>query len=238
MKRFPKYDTAGVAFEPVSGELTPKQLALRPFPVRRKGTFVIHACQGDEVVLALRQLRVGRYGGKPARIRAATPSGKKLTLGEVPFEEEATLKFKAPQTGLYRIPFDVGPNKIQMTSANRPAAVSGEEKPIWLIAARGDFYFYVPAGTKEFGVKIYGEGEGEAVAATIFDPQGYKQWEKPLITAPEQFVCQPKPAQTGKAWKVRFARPQGAAMEDFHIELQGIPPFLSSNPNTLFKPVR
>jgi len=238
VKRFPKYDTRGVRFEPVSAELTPKDPALRPFSLRKTGTFVIHARKGDDVAFALRHLRVGKYSGRAARIAAFAPSGKKIALGEAPFLEDATFRFKAPETGLYRIPFNVRANRMQMTSANRPACVSGEDGAINFIRAEGDFYFYVPAGTEEFGVKIYGEGQGEAVAATVFDPSGRKVWTKAVITAPEQFVSSLPPGQTGKAWKVRFAKPSGITMEDFHIQLQGIPPFLSCNPDTLLKPMR
>lgn len=238
LKRFPKYETRNVRFEPVLANLMPEDLNIRPFTLRRSGKFVIHARAGDDVAFALRHMQVGKYSGRTARITAIAPSGKKLTVGEVPFLEEATLRFKAADTGLYRISFDVGSNKIAMTSCNRPACVSGEDKAIWFIGARGDFYFYVPAGTKEFGVKIYGEGQGEAVAATIFDPEGNKAWHEPVITAPEQFVAKPTPAQTAKTWNVRFAKPEGTGMEDFYVDLQGIPPFLTSNPNSLLKPVQ
>ena len=238
LKRLPKVDTRKMRFEPISAEITPENLALRPFTIRHNGTFAIHAAQGEEVVFSLRHQQVGRYGGRPARITAEAPSGKKRTLGEVPFLEEATLRFQAAETGLYRVRFDVGANRLEMTSCNRPACVSGEEKAISLIGVRGDFYFSVPAGTNEFGVKIYGEGQAEAVAAAIFDPDGKKVWEKPVITTPEQFVARPAPPQAATIWKVRFAKPEAATMEDFHVELQGIPPFLASNPRSLFRPVK
>ncbi len=238
LKRFPKYDTRNVRFEPLAGDLTPEKLTLRPFTLRKNGKFVIYARTGDEVAFALRHMQVGKYGGRTARITALSPSGEKLSVGEVPFLEEAMLRFRAAETGLYRILFDVGSNKLAMSSCNRPACVSGEDKAIWFIGARGDLYFCVPTGTKEFGVKIYGEGQGEAVAATIFDPKGNKVWEDSVITAPEQFVASPTPAQTARAWKVRFAKPEGTGMEDFYVELQGIPPFLTSDPNSLLKPVQ
>lgn len=238
LKRFPRYDTGKVRFEPVAAAPTPESLTLRPFTLRRTGALAIHARQGDDVALTLGNLRVGRYGGRPARITAEAPSGKKLALGEVPFLDEATLQFKAAETGLYRVRFDVGANKLKIVACNRPACVSGEDKAIWFIGATGDFYFHVPAGTKGFGVKIYGEGQGEAIAATIFDPDGKQVWEKPVITTPEQFVGTPTSAHTASTWKVRFARPEGTSMEDFYVELQGIPPFLSGNPLSLLKPVQ
>ena len=56
-------------------------------------------------------------------------------------------------------------------------------------------------------------------------------WEKPVITTPEQFVGSSNvPQRPASTWRVRFARPEGTSMEDFYVELQGIPPFLSSTP--------
>ena len=198
-----------VSFEPAFTDLSDADLTLRPFSVRRAGTFVIHANRGDHVTLRLRQLQVGRYSGKPMAVTLLTPSGKKLPLGKVPFPEEAAFEFDAAETGLFRIPFECGANKAQITAANRPACVSGEERRIPLIAARGDFFFYVPEDTKEFGVRIAGEGEREAVAAAIYDPTGQKVWERPAITDPEQFVTTPESSQTGKPWRLTFARPVG-----------------------------
>jgi len=236
-KRFPRYETGGVRFEPLLAEPSSDDLLLRPFSLRKTGTFVIYARRGEDVEFALRHLQVGKYSGRPMPVVMLTPSGKRIRLGEVPFRQEETFRFEASDTGLYRLPLNCGGNKFQMLSANRPASVSGEDGRIRFIAAMGDFYFFVPPGTKEFGVKIYGEGEGEAVAAAIFGPTGRKLWEQATITVPEQYVAVPDPSQTGKAWRVRFARPVGTTMEDFYLELQGIPPFLSCTPNALLKPV-
>ncbi len=236
-KRFPKYETRGIRFEPLQAEPSPADLPLRPFSLRKTGTFVICARAEEDVEFALRHLQVGKYSGRPMPVVVLAPSGKKTRLGDVPFKQEETFRFEAAETGLYRLPFNCGGNKLQVLSANRPVCVSGEDGRIRFIGATGDFYFFVPLGTEEFGVKIFGEGDGEAVAAAIYDPTGLKVWEQPTITAPEQYVTVPDPSQTGKAWRVRFARPVGTTMEDFYLELQGIPPFLSCTPKTLLKPV-
>ncbi|MEW6359558.1 MAG: right-handed parallel beta-helix repeat-containing protein [Planctomycetota bacterium] len=236
-KRFPKYEAKGVRFEPIAADLSPDDLKLQPFNLRKSGTFVIYARQGEEVAFALRYLQVGKYGGGPMPVAVATPSGKKISLGNVPFKEEASFRFSAAETGLYRLPIDCDANKVQMVSANRPVCISGEEGSIRFISSTGDLYFYVPTGAKEFGIKVFGEGDGEGVGATIFDPDGRKLWEKPTITMPEQFVCTPEPSQTGKAWRITIAKPVGTTMEDFYVDVQGVPPFLAFTPKAALKPV-
>jgi len=165
-----------------------------------------------------------------------TPSGEKQFVGEVPFQEEASLTFEAHETGLYRIPFDCGANKVAMTRSNRPLCASGETGRIALIGTTGDFYFHVPAKTQEFGVRIAGEGDAEAVAAKIGDPAGNVVWQRSKITTVEQFVAQPDDSQTGKTWHIVLAKPTDAAMEDFYVQLQNIPPFLAPMPEGALKP--
>ena len=236
LKRFPKYDMSAKQLVPIATPTYAGTPAVRPFKVRKKGAFVIHAAAGDNVAFALRHRKVGRYGGKPFAVKATTPSGKTLALGNVPFKAEATFTFKAAETGIYRVPIDATPNSFQITACNRPVCVSGERAAIHFIYALGDYYFFVPAGTKEFGVKVFGEGESEAIGVAVFDPSGKKVWEDPVVVTPEQYVGTPSADQTGKVWKIRFAAPKGTTMEDFHLQLQGIPPLISSIPQALLKP--
>ncbi|HID77107.1 MAG TPA: right-handed parallel beta-helix repeat-containing protein [Planctomycetaceae bacterium] len=235
-KRFPRYETKNKRWAPILEDWSSAGLQLRPFSLRHEATFVLYARRSDRVRFTLRSLQVGKYSGRPIEVTVVTPRGKRLRLGRVPFQQEATLCFEASETGLYRVPVDCGANKVQLVSASHPACVSGESGRIRLIGATGDFYFYVPADTKEFGVRIFGEGQ-EAVGAAVFDPDGKQVWSRPAITSPEQFVGQPGRVHQGKVWRIQFRRPTTGPMEDFYLQLQGIPPFLSSSPKTLLKPV-
>ncbi|NOX55712.1 MAG: hypothetical protein GXP27_14980 [Planctomycetes bacterium] len=234
-KRFPRYDTHSKRWRPLIESWTADDVKLRPFSLRHEATFVLFARRGDRVSFTLRHLQVGKYSGRPIAVTVMAPSGKTLAVGRLPFQQDATLSFEAAETGLYRVPIDCGANRVQMLSASHPACVSGEKGRIQLIGATGDFFFYVPAGTKEFGVRIFGEGR-EAVGAAVFDPEGNQVWSRPAITSPEQFVGRPTKTQQGQVWRLQLRRPTTGPMEDFYVQLQGIPPLLSSNPKTLLKP--
>jgi len=238
LKRFPKVDMSRVKLVPATEPAYTGQPKLRPYSIRRQGTFVLHANQGDDVRFSIRHLQVGKYGGRPIHVTVIAPSGKKRAVGQVPFKGTAELAFKATETGIHRIPVEAGANSFQLTASNRPACVSGEHAPIPFISAVGTYYFFVPEGTSEFGVKVYGQGAGEAVDAAVFDPSGKQVWAHATITTPEQYVGKPTPEQTGKAWAIRFARPKGTTMEDFSLQLQGIPPLVSSIPQALLKPAK
>ncbi len=236
LKRFPNFDMTRIKLVPATDPVYTGQPPLRPFSIRKQGTFVLYANQGDDVRFSIRHLQVGRYGGDPIRVTVIAPSGKKRSVGEVPFQETAELTFKAAESGIHRIPIKAGANKFQFTACNRPLCVSGEHAPIPFISAVGTYYFFVPQGTTEFGAKVFGQGSGEAVDAAIFDPSGKQVWNYANITTPEQYVANPTPAQTGKAWQIRFTKPKNVTMEDFSLQLQGIPPLLSGAADALLKP--
>lgn len=233
-KRFPKYDFMKTKFVPLQPGVAEQNYPQKPFSQRRQGTCVLFANQGSEVRLSLKHSQVGNYSGKPIVVKAVTPSEKQLDLGTVPFQSSATLEFVAPETGLYRIPIECDANQFQLVSTNCPTCMSDTTARVWFISSVGDLYFYVPAGTKEFGVKIFGEGM-EVVGAAILNPQGTKVWEKATITTPEQFVGTGE-ADEGEIWTLRITKPATGAMEDYAVELQGIPPFLATQPTSLLRP--
>ncbi|WP_417849192.1 hypothetical protein [Thalassoglobus sp.] len=235
-KRFPRYDTEKLDFVPVSPGKIDQAFTQTSFTQRKWGTYLIFAERDKEIKITLKHLKVGNYSGQPIQVNVVTPSEKVLKVGEVPFLSTTSLSFVAPETGLYRIPIQSGPNKFQLSSTNCPTVMSGEKARVWLISSVGDLYFYVPANTKDFGVKIFGEGM-EGIGAAILNPQGKSVWEKATIAMPEQFVGVPESDQ-GEIWTLRLSRPATGAMEDYFIELQGIPPFLGTNREGLLKPVK
>ncbi|TWU26276.1 hypothetical protein Pla52o_01290 [Novipirellula galeiformis] len=233
-KRFPKYETAKTEFIPLETRGNVSTFAHQPWNQRRWGTLVLYAQRGSDVKLTLSHLQVGSNKGQPIVVKATAPGGETLSVGEVPFQSEASLSFVAPETGLYRIPIQCGLNKFQLLSSNVPALFGGEKGRMWFIHSRGDLYFYVPAGTKAFGVKVFGEGT-ESVGAAILNPKGTKVWENSAITVPEQYVGAPASGE-GEIWTLRISKPASGTMEDYFVELQGIPPWIATDPSSLLRP--
>ena len=237
-KQIPKLGTEGVRFAPVGEWAGGTDLVeMRPMYLRKSGTLAIYAKQGERVSLTLSHAQVGKYGGKPMKVTATSPSGQAIALGEVPFQEKAALSFQAPETGLYRLPCSAGGNRFALLACTHPALFSCEGGPVGFIRAFGDVHFYVPTGTKEFGVMVYGQGAGEAIKATVFDPSGKDVWSHDNIALPELFDHVPTASEQGSVWRLQLAPPSGTTCEDFYVELRGIPPFLSARPDMLVKPV-
>ncbi|MCK5804531.1 MAG: right-handed parallel beta-helix repeat-containing protein [Lentisphaeria bacterium] len=206
-----------------------------PYYLRKQGMAVFWAAAGEQVRLKLEFAQVGKYGGRKMKIVAVAPSGKKIIVGEIPFLETKELTFAAPETGLYHLPLNAGANRCGILECSPPVAVSGESGEIRFISSAGDLFFLVPAGTKEFGLLVYGEGTGEGVKATVFDEKGIKVWEKDDITRPQMFASTTPPPVRDEVWRLRLERATNIMCEDNYVDMRGIPPFLSRDPKALLK---
>ena len=91
----------------------------------------------------------------------------------------------------------------------------------------------MPAGTKAFGLFIYGQGAGEAIKATVFDPTGKQVWEKDNITLPEMCAPEQAPPAKDQVWRLHLSKPSGTTYEDNYVDVRGVPPFLARDPRAL-----
>ena len=61
--------------------------------------------------------------------------------------------------------------------------------------------------------------------------------EKDNIGQAHQFLAAPKGSPQGEIWSLRFDKPSAGVLEDFYVQLQGIPPLLSPTREGLLRPV-
>jgi hypothetical protein len=121
---------------------------------------------------------------------------------------------------------------VQVVSCNLPLCLYSERAPFHLLGTAGDVYFCVPAGVTEFGIRVNGEGEGESVKAAVYDAANQKVGEQDNIES-HQFVPR-RPATAGtEIWRLQLTRPSRGIIEDYHVQLQGLPPLLATRPEAL-----
>ena len=237
IKKIARFPMKGVAFQPVSENAPATAYALPFARLRRTARFVLYAKGGDPVSFRVRYRPVGRYTGTTVPVVVKGPAGAEVKRAEAVFNEESEVAFTAPETGLYRITADPGRNHVLVSGTSHLMNVAGEEDAINLYISPGEYYFWVPAGTKEFGIRVFGEGIGEAVKAALQDPAGKVVEEVDNAAQTHQFeVTLPAPSK-GEAWCLRLARPSKAAMEDHFVDLRGVPPFLAPTKEALLRPV-
>jgi hypothetical protein len=151
-------------------------------------------------------------------------------------EGKQAYTFKATQAGSHRIVCEPGRSTVQVVSSNLPISLYSEWAPFHLLGSTGDVYFYVPAGVEEFGVRLSGGGERENVKAAVYDAAGRKVGEKDNIEAHQFLLHRIRPAET-EIWRLQLRKPSQGVIEDYYVQLQGIPPVLATHPNALPKPV-
>ena len=236
-KIVPHMKLEGLTLKPLVEQAHAEKYAFGFGNVRSQGRFMLYANKGDEVAFTVDYFQVGNYGGKPIPVVITAPSGKQAHRTKAPFKKQTAVVFTALETGVYRIVADPGANRLRITECTNPLNLNGEGGAIRLISAAGDYYFWVPAGTTEFAVRVAGEGTGEHIRAMLISPDGKIVDEVDNTAATYQFEIE-QPADTpGRVWVIRLAKPTAAAWEDHYLDLRGVPPVVAPSREALLAPV-
>ena len=74
------------------------------------------------------------------------------------------------------------------------------------------------------------------VKATIRDASGRVVQEKDNIDQAHQFVLERNGSAPGEIWSLTLDRPGSGVLEDYYVQLQGLPPVLAGSRETLLGP--
>jgi hypothetical protein len=165
-----------------------------------------------------------------------SPSGKVARLKDAEGEAETDFFFKAAESGAHRIMCDSKNWTATLNSPSHRVCLFADRLPLHLLGTTGEFSFWVPPGTEEFAVKVAGGGDAEQVKAGLRDPGGVVFAVQESIAQAHQFVAAPRDSASGEIWSVRFERPAKGVLEDFTVQLQGVPPVLAAFREDLLKP--
>ena len=171
-------------------------------------------------------MQVGQYRGETMPVTVTTAAGEEVCVVDAPFQERTTVAFAAPETGLYHVALSPGTNRCRIADASNPMAVAIGTSPLKLISSPGRLAFYVPAGTEWFGVRVAGQGAGEAVKATLIAPDGEVFGEVDNQFSLHQFEVRLPEPSAGEEWTLVLAQPTATTMEDHSLELRGVPPLV------------
>ncbi|HOJ21937.1 MAG TPA: right-handed parallel beta-helix repeat-containing protein [Armatimonadota bacterium] len=238
LRVLPRFEMKGVTFKPLEETVPAEKRNFASARQRRGGNYVLYARQGDEVSLRFTYGQVGRYSGRTMPVMVTGPSGQEVQRAQVAFKEEGEVRFTAPETGLYRVKADPGGNYVRLLESSHAVSLSGDGQSIRLYISPGDYYFWVPEGVSEFAVRVFGEGLGEAVKATLLDPAGKVVQEVDNAAQTHQFEVKLAKPSAGEAWCLRLEKPTQLAMEDHYVDLRVVPPFLAPSKEALLIPVK
>jgi len=226
-KQFSRIDTTGWRYEPVlpTSEREPSPHSI----VRLRGAseWLLWAEAGEQVQFTVLVRPVGKGDSKHTPVSLISPSGKLTRMAAATGEKETAYDFKAAERGAFRIVCEAGNWTATVNSPRHRLSLYAPNAPFHLLGTTGRFWFRVPAGTKEFGVKVSGGGGTECVKVALYDAAGHKVEEKDSIGRAHQFLVTRKHSAQGEIWSLRFDKPGTGVLEDFYVQLQGIAPLLS-----------
>ena len=234
----PRLGIEGLDLQPRAADapVTPQEAR---WPIIRGGAnYVLYAEAGDEVSFGVDYMQVGKYRGEPMPVTVRSAAGEEVHSATAAFQEVTTVAFVAPETGLYHVAFNPGTNRCRLVNASNPMAVVIGDHPLKLILSPGRFAFHVPAGTDMFGVRVAGQGAGEAIRATLIDPHGEVFGEVDNQFKMHQFEVQGPRASEGGEWTLQLGAPSDTTWEDHSLDLRGVPALLVPAGAPLLVPVQ
>lgn len=237
-KQITKFATKDVRFEPAMPGATPDAKRLSAARQREMSEWLIWAEAGQQAAFTVFIRPVGKGAPRPAPVTLVAPSGKLTKLKDSPGEGETAYTFQAAETGAHKIICEPHNWTATVNSATHRVCLYSSSGSIHFLGTTGEYFFWVPAGTKEFAVKVSGDNAGERIKAALRDSDGRTVEEKDSIAEAHQFVAKPKSDSAGEIWSLRLDKPTIGIVEDFHVQLQGIPPVLSHTKESLLKPTK
>lgn len=232
-KRYPRVKLAPLALEPLNPSPAAEAAAFGPLRLRGTNQFVFYARQGDAVALRFHHGKMSDHTGRPCAVTVADRAGTPVATGSIGVGQDGDAQFAAPATGVYRVKAAAGGNWASIAASSHPLLLNADDERIHVVGSGGRFFFHVPAGTREFGIRLWGSSAAEAVKATLFDAAGRQVDQKDDITGVRQFeVTLPEPSR-GETWSLETTRPAHGSLEDYFLDLVGIPPLLAPTAETV-----
>lgn len=238
-KPFPKFASEGLRYVPALSQVQPDAKKRNATHQRGAAEWLLWAEAGQPASFTVHIAQVGRSEPGPAPVQLVAPSGKSIKqpatkrgAGDNAYE------FQATETGAYTVRIETkGPTATLNSDSNRVCLHAPRGK-LHLLGTTGTYFFCVPAGTQAFAVKVSGDNAGERVKAALRDPSGKIVAEADSIFETRQFVATPLNPAQDEIWSLRLDRPATGVLEDFFVQLQGLPPVLAHAKEALLKPVR
>lgn len=199
--------------------------------------WLLWAQANDKVTFQVDIKAVGKSEPKPVAVSLISPSGKLVKLADSPGRGVSAYEFEATENGAYKIVCEARNWTATLNSSSHRVCLYSQSSLFHLLGTIGEFYFWRPPGGREIAVKVSGGGGSERVRATLVDPTGKVVEDVDSISKAHQFVAPAGEGLAAEIWSVRLARPSEGVMEDFNVQLQGVPPVLSPIREDLLRPL-
>lgn len=209
------------------------------FPATFRGDahFVFRARKGEQTAFSLTAKVIGKKSSpQPVRVKLATPSGAVQTLAECLPGPAQHYVIAAAEDGVFHLTAQAGQQVVSIHSPSRAVSAIAPAGAFHLLGVTPPVYFQVPVGTREFAIRVAGDGGQEQARAIVRDATGKIVADEDRIARSRQILLtSPEPSQAA-IWSLELARPAEAVIEDVHVVFDGIPPIIAPAPEALLVP--
>jgi len=203
-------------------------------------TYLVHADKAGKVSLTVDSSPVG-ITWAPAWHVTLPATGQDIARGRLELDGETTISFDAPAAGVYAVFIEPTVNSTRVTS-DHPLGIVADSPSYGRGYLHGyktntRFYFHIPAGLTETYVQVMGQGKGEFVKGTLYDPNGKEVESNGKINGeePHRFVIKRPANAPAEVWSVHMGPPTDGYFEDGYILLSpDLVPVVTLRPDAVF----
>ena len=216
--------------------------------LRGASSYILYAEKGDRPEF---MVKLPARFKKGMNLDIEAPSGANALSLEIKPGNWTNVSFIAKKTGVYIITcapkqrkawFSLRSKKKNKIAAKETAKPDGKnkwniamlalDKPLHFFGNGGNFYFFVPAGVKNFYVEASGEG-GERVKLSLFDADDKLVKTMDDINTTRKFIVTRSDTSKSEIWRLKTEKPTHYYFEDYSIDLLGVPPILATKKECL-----
>ena len=213
-------------FDPATAVVTDleegKMTKLQPVTLRGKADFVFYAASPGKVDFRGRVVNLRKRANPPTQISARALAGEWTASARLP--EDGAFSLEVPAAGFYALNVKLLPRQtFTLAACSAPVAIALADDNSQSLFKRGcALHFAVPPGGK-FALHAAGQGFAERVGVTLFGPDGACAGADPKVLVWTRF----EPASPAPGlWRAVFAKPSEGSLEDYCVDLTGVPALL------------
>lgn len=201
---------------------------------RGESHFAIRAAKGDTMRFSVLSKIVSKKAPPaPIAVSMKSPAGKVTKLADARVGEPADYQVRATEPGVYELSCVAGPQAASLNCPSLPASAVSANGSMHSIGVTGRLFFVVPAGVKEFALRVAGDGALEQARAVISNAQGQVVADEDKIARSQQIEIKRANAEAAEVWCMQLQQPSKAVIEDVHVMFDGIPAVVASMPEAL-----
>jgi len=196
---------------------------------RRQNEFWVLSENGEPITCTMTG---GLVREVEAKYELFDAGGRRVAQGMVPPGQTVALSLKVPRVGLYRLTLDSDGAAVLIDwNTTKQVAIAAQQRPMSMIrGSGGPLYFYVPSGTRAFGIGI--KTPDRFGRLQVMDSEGTVRLDEAGNYAiGEEFQVDVPAGRDGEVWSLAITR-----CEDSDLYLFGLPGLLAQRPQALLVP--